>query len=1267
MLHRRLNLLGHKPNTFSSFDRHRRSWADAARLLVISIIGSVLIQPGAFATGDSLVLASDQVSYVEQAEPVAIAPSVTFAATSFGAGHIRVELPSSTSTEILTLSSVATLAETQTTSGVITVFASEIYVGKGAGVAAEKIGSVSPAENGVGGNALRVNFIASAFENSDFESGGSVNDIDGWTVLQSRVITGVTQIEGVTTENLGPRDQHVCVSSVPSIDDDFTFGAGVEPSFSGTDVVDTLVAERANQGLKNLRLKVSITNNTSAVYIIRGPVAYSDPFTIAAGQEISFDWRAVGQSDRGIAYGALLKVSGNGPTWVRLLDEVTGQNQGLPWSTVTETVPDAGTYRFVFIAGGYNADCLSATTGELYIDNVTVKSNVSNDSIRQVIEAIRYANSADNPPASRIVNLVGQPQTGTAITPANPIQINITQVDDPPSPPTNLTHTFVNSLATGETFASQSGTLNATDPDGDSIEYGITGGTASAETVAGVTYDISKSDTLGTLLVESSTGKYLFLPDDNAIDQSLVPASNVFEFSASASGVVVTSSYTITAAYDMKLGAPSLSSVVVLSDTNSKEITYELTFDEFVDDFTSADITLLGSSGTAGSWSITEPTQIGSNPVYQFTVSNAAAINGTVSFSLDVMGIQDYAVPPNDLSSGTPTGVDESEVLISRPLSFTLGTPGKFFGDPVSISPNITLEANGESPVGARLSITSGDDWDQLSFTNSNSTLFGDITATFSYPTLEMTSSGTATVAQFQNALRNVVLSNTTASPSLGARTVDVHIKPTNDYSYDTGHFYSFVADPGTVSQVAADNLASGTFRYGVFGYLTTVASATESNHVATVAGAGKTFWLGKELAGASLRFTAGPENGGSATYQNFDTPPSQPAQSVSGVVMNSAGSWSAEPTQSPQVGWEPNGTMIEFGNQFAGNLGWTFSQELEFEAVVSIQETPGAQQPWYPSAAPASGFNILGPQTRAALSAEGILAAPSGVTELNANLNIAALSSGAALTVTTSRTISTGEALRVSLNVDSSYLTGYDLISYIKLDSGDWYPLGRASISSTTIQSERLLFAKPGDFTLKFSVIADSSSISEQLVLLNTRQNNFLTNLLSITSPLVTGLQTSVLELTVTGQAVQIGAPQPPPPVFVSPPVFVPPSTESPAVSESQEVPVDLEERQPPQELPELTETEVESAPPLQSQAPQSDDLVSPETENAPSDVSEELPFVQTPDVIEPEELPSEDDLLVLAVPDIEPTPNIWTPLVILGILALIASVTLFSSRLFR
>lgn len=1263
MLLRRLNLFGQKSSITSSFDRPRSNWADAAQLLVISIIGSLLIQPGAFATGDSLVLSSNQVSYVEQADPVAIAPSVTFAATSFGAGHIRVELPSSTSTEILTLSSVATLAETQTTSGVITVFASEIYVGKGAGVAAEKIGSVSGTENGVGGNALRVNFIASAFENSDFEDGGTgTTNIAGWIIESARVISGTTQIAERILPALPGLTGHGCSPS--TVFDSSAPNATI--NFAQTGVTSTVPGDGPSRGSQNLKLRLAVSNTPSGVYAVRGPYAYSDVFTITAGQKISFDWRAVGSSDRGLGYGALLKVSGAGSDWIELLSVATPSGQGTNWATVETPVNSSGTYRFVFVAGGYNADCGSVTTGELYIDNVTVQSNVSNDSIRQVIEAIRYANSADNPPASRGVNLVAQPQTGAAITPASQIQINITQVDDPPSPATNLSHTYVNSLATGETFASQSGTLDATDPDDDFIEYGIVGGTSSAETVAGVTYDVSKSDTLGTLLVESSTGKYLFLPDDNAIDQSLVPVNNVFEFSASASGVVVTSSYTITAAYDMKLGAPSLSFVVVLSDTNSKEITYELTFDEFVDGFTSADITLSGSSGTVGSWSITEPTQIGSNPVYQFTVSNTAAINGTVSFTLDASGIQDYAVPPNNLSSGNPTGVDESEVLISRVLSFTLGTPGKFFGNPVSISPNITFEANGENPVGARLSITSGEAWDQLSFTNSNSTLFGDISASFSYPTLELTSSGTATVGQFQNALRNVVLSNTTASPSLAARTIDVHIQPTEDYSYETGHFYSFVSDPGTISQVAASSLASGTFRYGVFGYLTTVASASESYHVATVAGAGKTFWLGKELAGADLSFVAGPESGTFASYQNFDTPPNQPAQSISGVVMNSVGSWSAEPTQSPQAGWEPNGTLIEFGGQLSGDSGWNLSQELELEAVVSVQTTPGAQLPWYPSLVPVSGFNILGPQTRAALSAGGILAAPAGVTELNANLNIAGLSSGEALTVTTSRTISTGEALRISLNVDNSYLTGYDLISYIKLDSGDWYPLGRASISATTIQSEPLLFAKPGVFSIKFSVIADSSSVSEQVVLLNTRQNNFLTQLLSITSPLVTGLQTSVLQLSVTGQPMQIGEPPAPPPTFVSPPIIVGPIAQAPAVTASPVLPIGPEDQGAHGETPSLSEIE---NPITQKPQPQPTQMATeaPADESQLSEPKDQIPEAKSSTEPEGEEVQSEQELTQVALPQEQATLSAWPFMLFFGALALVASVILLTRKNLR
>src|SRR5689334_22473461 len=70
-----------------------------------------------------------------------------------------------------------------------------------------------------------------------------------------------------------------------------------------------------------------------------------------------------------------------------------------------------------------------------------------------------------------------------------------------------------------DTFTAATGTLAGADRDNDTLTYGISGGTTGCSTVlGGVTYDVSKVGTYGTLYVKSTTGQYRFEPNDSSIE-----------------------------------------------------------------------------------------------------------------------------------------------------------------------------------------------------------------------------------------------------------------------------------------------------------------------------------------------------------------------------------------------------------------------------------------------------------------------------------------------------------------------------------------------------------------------------------------------------------------------------------------------------------------------------------------------------------------------------------------------------------------------------
>ncbi|MEH1948251.1 MAG: DUF4347 domain-containing protein [Nostoc sp.] len=65
--------------------------------------------------------------------------------------------------------------------------------------------------------------------------------------------------------------------------------------------------------------------------------------------------------------------------------------------------------------------------------------------------------------------------------------------------------------ANDDTFTAQTGTLAVSDPDGQTLTYGITDGTVNGTTV-------TKTGTYGTLSLDTSTGAYTFTPVDTAIE-----------------------------------------------------------------------------------------------------------------------------------------------------------------------------------------------------------------------------------------------------------------------------------------------------------------------------------------------------------------------------------------------------------------------------------------------------------------------------------------------------------------------------------------------------------------------------------------------------------------------------------------------------------------------------------------------------------------------------------------------------------------------------
>jgi autotransporter-associated beta strand protein len=217
------------------------------------------------------------------------------------------------------------------------------------------------------------------------------------------------------------------------------------------------------------------------------------------------------------------------------------------------------------------------------------------------------------------------------------------------SPGTVATYT---DTAAADTFAtpatgSATGTLSATDADGDTKTYGISSGTTGGSTViSSVTYDISKAGSYGTLYVKSTTGEYIYVPTANAMN-------------AVTNGSTPTDSFTVTVS-DGNSGSDSKTLTIGITGANDAPSNITLTG--------SSVSTFDGANATVGTLTATDVDDTGwtysittvKDPSNQtVTNTNGAVFDlGTTGSSFTSAGSATAtlrAVSPSSLSAGTYT------------------------------------------------------------------------------------------------------------------------------------------------------------------------------------------------------------------------------------------------------------------------------------------------------------------------------------------------------------------------------------------------------------------------------------------------------------------------------------------------------------------------------------------------------------------------------------------------------------------------------------
>ena len=117
----------------------------------------------------------------------------------------------------------------------------------------------------------------------------------------------------------------------------------------------------------------------------------------------------------------------------------------------------------------------------------------------------------------------------------------------PPTPPTLNAIIGPTEIDTTvfDVFTATNGTFLASSPNGATLAFGISGGTVGSTVIDGRTYDVSKAGPYGTLYVESKTGDYTFLPNNDAINALVAPTTTDFTITVSDGTLSASQPFTI--------------------------------------------------------------------------------------------------------------------------------------------------------------------------------------------------------------------------------------------------------------------------------------------------------------------------------------------------------------------------------------------------------------------------------------------------------------------------------------------------------------------------------------------------------------------------------------------------------------------------------------------------------------------------------------------------------------------------------------------------
>ena len=378
------------------------------------------------------------------------------------------------------------------------------------------------------------------------------------------------------------------------------------------------------------------------------------------------------------------------------------------------------------------------------------------------------------------------------------------------------------------------------------------------------------------------------------------------------------------------------------SSANANQIDYTFTFNSPVYGIEANDLVLSGNSGTNGTWTRALTGSSGST-AYTIRITNSDPITGILNAALPAGAGTDIAGNPTPASAGT--GVSRN---LYFPPELTLGTLNGLTGSgSVALAPNATIRDRGTGGLtGFRVTLKNFKTGDTLTSTYTVPNVTATLTTSGTDKILEISSSYGFTTGTAQALLRGVKWSTTSADRT--ARTIEVNLRPNNQYLYETRHFYQYLGGTYT-SRANASTAAQASYLGSAQGYLPTILSGAENSIVKNEA-RGQVIWLGGRNSYANWSWNSGPDSvqfwdepgwrtcvfgvcgpwvdnlgvGGSVggRYSNWQTGlfgvQVEPNNSSDDLSMDANGQWD------DGIGWFTNPTLVaEYGNAIVGDSTW--------------------------------------------------------------------------------------------------------------------------------------------------------------------------------------------------------------------------------------------------------------------------------------------------------------------------------------------------------